>query len=134
MFTIRLGFINFTMYLSVLAVIWEQFCLFVRPIGRAKLQSCREVQSHALGFGTANDFVHVASAWACDIVLPPPDDRPPILLPRPVPGFSTRFHHMEATTTDGAVQVTVRQAFGNEAPYQREGIYLFPAPENAAVS
>jgi Ca-activated chloride channel family protein len=41
---------------------------------------------------------------------------------------------MEATIVDGVVQVTARQAFVNEAPYQREGIYLFPAPENAAVN
>ncbi len=41
---------------------------------------------------------------------------------------------MEANITDGVVQVTARQAFVNEAPYQREGIYLFPAPENAAVN
>lgn len=41
---------------------------------------------------------------------------------------------MEATIVDGVVQVNARQAFVNEAPYQREGIYLFPAPENAAVN
>ncbi len=76
----------------------------------------------------------VASVWACGIVLPPPDDRPPIPRPTPVPGFSIRFRHMEATIVDGVVQVTARQAFVNEAPYQREGIYLFPAPENAAVN
>ncbi len=73
-------------------------------------------------------------AWACGIVVPPPDDRPPIPRPVPVPGFSIRFRHMEANITDGVVQVTARQAFVNEAPYQREGIYLFPAPENAAVN
>ncbi|MFN4180346.1 MAG: VWA domain-containing protein, partial [Armatimonadota bacterium] len=72
--------------------------------------------------------------WACGIVIPSPDDRPPIPRPLPVPGFSIRFRHMEATITDGVVQVTTRQAFVNEAPYQREGIYLFPAPENAAVN
>ena len=76
----------------------------------------------------------VASAWACGIVLPSPDDRPPIPRPIPVPGFSIRFRHMEATIVDGVVQVNARQAFVNEAPYQREGIYLFPAPENAAVN
>ncbi len=76
----------------------------------------------------------VASVWACGIVLPPPDDRPPIPRPTPAPGFSIRFRHMEATVVDGVVQVTARQAFVNEAPYQREGIYLFPAPENAAVN
>ncbi|MEZ8216539.1 Ca-activated chloride channel family protein [Candidatus Fervidibacteria bacterium JGI MDM2 SSWTFF-3-K9] len=75
-----------------------------------------------------------ASVWACGIVLPPPDDRPPIPRPTPVPGFSIRFRHMEATIVDGVVQVNARQAFVNEAPYQREGIYLFPAPENAAVN
>ncbi len=73
-------------------------------------------------------------AWACGIVIPSPDDRPPIPRPLPVPGFSIRFRHMEATITDGVVQVTARQVFVNEAPYQREGIYLFPAPENAAVN
>jgi len=75
-----------------------------------------------------------APVWACGIVLPPPDDRPPIPRPTPVPGFSIRFRHMEATIVDGVVQVNARQAFVNEAPYQREGIYLFPAPENAAVN
>ncbi|MCS7263348.1 MAG: VWA domain-containing protein [Armatimonadetes bacterium] len=72
--------------------------------------------------------------WACGIIVPPPDDRLPIPRPSPVPGFSIRFRHMEANITDGVVQVTARQAFVNEAPYQREGIYLFPAPENAAVN
>lgn len=73
-------------------------------------------------------------AWACGIVVPPPDDRPPIPRPLPVPGFSIKFRHMEANITDGVAQVTARQTFVNEAPYQREGIYLFPAPENAAVN
>ncbi len=41
---------------------------------------------------------------------------------------------MEATITDSVVQVMARQTFVNEAPYQRKGIYLFPAPENAAVN
>jgi hypothetical protein len=45
----------------------------------------------------------------------------------PVPGFSIRFRHMEATIVDGVVQVTARQAFVNEAPYLREGIYLVPS-------
>jgi len=76
----------------------------------------------------------VASVWACGIILPPPDDRPPIPQPMPVPGFSIHFRHMEATIVDGVVQVTAKQAFVNEAPYQREGIYLFPAPENSAVN
>ncbi|MCS7187384.1 MAG: VIT domain-containing protein, partial [Armatimonadota bacterium] len=74
------------------------------------------------------------SVWACGIIVPSPDDRPPIPRPVPVPGFSIRFRHMEANITDGVVQVTARQVFVNEAPYQREGIYLFPAPENAAVN
>jgi Ca-activated chloride channel family protein len=80
------------------------------------------------------NLMAVASVWACGIVLPSPDDRPPIPRPTPVPGFSIRFRHMEATIVDGVVQVTARQAFVNEAPYLREGIYLFPAPENAAVN
>lgn len=41
---------------------------------------------------------------------------------------------MEATITDSVVQLMARQTFVNEAPYQREGIYLFPAPENAAAN
>lgn len=73
-------------------------------------------------------------AWACGVVLPPPDDRPPTPRPAPVPGFSIRFRHMEATVVDGVARVTARQAFVNEAPYQREGIYLFPFPENSAVN
>ncbi|MGQ9727533.1 MAG: VIT domain-containing protein [Candidatus Fervidibacter sp.] len=73
-------------------------------------------------------------AWACGVVLPSPDDRPPIPRPVPVPGFSIRFRYMEATIADGVARVTARQAFVNEVPYQREGIYLFPVPENSAVN
>lgn len=64
------------------------------------------------------------SAFACGIVIPPtPEGR-----------FSILYRRMDATITDGVVKVTANQAFVNETHRQIEGIYLFPAPEDAAVN
>ncbi len=73
------------------------------------------------------------AVWACGIVLPTPDAVRPPFPPTPMPGFSIRFRKVEVTIRDGVAQVQAHQAFVNEAPFQREGIYLFPAPENAAL-
>lgn len=63
-------------------------------------------------------------AFTCGIVIPP----------TPEGQFSIRYRHMEATIKDGVVQVTAEQTFANETKRTLEGIYLFPAPEGAAVN
>ncbi|MCS7223336.1 MAG: VWA domain-containing protein [Armatimonadetes bacterium] len=67
--------------------------------------------------------VTASVASPCGIIVPP----------RPGPSFSLKYRHMKATIADGTVLVEARQAFVNEAPFETEGIYLFPVPDGAAV-
>lgn len=71
-------------------------------------------------------------AAADGIIIPrPPIDRP---IPwREVP-LTIKYHRVAVTIQDQIATTRVDQLFINEAPYQVEGVYMFPLPEDAAIS
>ncbi len=71
-------------------------------------------------------------AEADGIIIPrPPVDRP---IPwREVP-LAIKYHRVTVTIQDQIASTRVDQLFVNEAPYQVEGVYMFPLPEDAAIS
>lgn len=79
----------------------------------------------------------MALAWAPPtaadgIIIPrPPVDRP---IPwREVP-LAIKYHRVSVTIQDQIATTRIDQLFVNEAPYQVEGVYMFPLPEDAAIS
>ncbi|MBN2056682.1 VWA domain-containing protein, partial [bacterium] len=66
------------------------------------------------------------------IIPPPPPHRP--LPPRPPRPLSITYHRVKTTITGQVATVEVDQEFHNHNPWDVEGIYMFPIPENAAVS
>ncbi len=70
-------------------------------------------------------------AHADGIVIPdPPPDIPIVDVP-----FLTIKYHRVTVDIDGPVATThVDQVFVNDAPYEVEGTYIFPLPEEAAIS
>ncbi|MBM3459831.1 MAG: hypothetical protein FJX77_15025, partial [Armatimonadetes bacterium] len=71
-------------------------------------------------------------AAAQGILLPRPV--PPVHLVRPVQPVHIRSQKVTVRLEQGAVRTEVEQAFFNPNSFQVEGTYLFPIPENAAVS
>jgi Mg-chelatase subunit ChlD len=70
-----------------------------------------------------------AGARAQGLILPRP--RPD--LPRP-PALSVRQHRVQVTVNAGTARTEVEQVFVNPTDRVLEGTYLFPLPEDAAVS
>jgi Ca-activated chloride channel family protein len=63
-------------------------------------------------------------------------ERPPRPTPNPtVYGFplSVKDHHVTVSINGPIATTTVDQTFGNSQPYELEGTYVFPLPEDAAV-
>lgn len=71
-------------------------------------------------------------AAADGIIIPtPPIDRP---IPwRDIP-LAIKYHRVDVTITDQVAVTKVDQVFVNEASFAVEGTYIFPLPEDAAVS
>lgn len=71
-------------------------------------------------------------AAADGIIIPvPPRDRP---IPwREIP-LVIKYHRVEVEITDQVATTHVDQVFVNEAMYPVEGTYIFPLPEDAAIS
>jgi Ca-activated chloride channel family protein len=64
------------------------------------------------------------------VILDPPPDVPIVDVP-----FLTIKYHRVTVEVDGPVATTrVDQVFVNDAPYEVEGTYIFPLPEEAAIS
>jgi len=60
---------------------------------------------------------------------PPPD------VPSPdVPYLTIKYHRVTVTIEDQVAITHVDQVFVNDAPYEVEGTYIFPLPEDAAIS
>ncbi|MEJ5199879.1 MAG: VIT domain-containing protein, partial [Anaerolineae bacterium] len=77
-------------------------------------------------------LVAAAPAAADGIIIPiPPPDRP--ISWRAVP-LTIKYHRVTTTITDQVAVTHVDQAFVNDAPYAVEGTYIFPLPEDAAIS
>src|SRR5512142_2657618 len=72
-------------------------------------------------------------AAADGIIVPqPPIDRP--TLPwRNIP-ISVKYHHVDVAIKDQVATTHVDQVFVNNAGFAVEGTYMFPLPEDAAIS
>ncbi len=69
----------------------------------------------------------VASADGFIIPVPPPHVEV-------VPDLAVRYHHVQVTIEDQVAQTHIDQVFFNDSPYELEGTYIFPLPEEAAIS
>ena len=66
------------------------------------------------------------------VIVDPPPDRPNLTW-RDVP-LSIKYHQVDVTIKDQVATTRVDQVFVNDAPFQVEGTYIFPLPEDAAIS
>ena len=69
-------------------------------------------------------------AWADGIIIP----KPPPHLPRVWPELTIKYHHVQVAINDQVATTRVDQVFLNEADFPVEGTYIFPLPEEAAIS
>lgn len=78
-------------------------------------------------------FAHPVSADGF-IIPQPPIDRPGPVIPwRDIP-LTVKYHRVTVTIENQVATTKVDQLFVNDADYAVEGAYLFPLPEDAAVS
>ncbi len=77
-------------------------------------------------------FLSTAGAAQADgIIIPdPPPDVPPI----EVPNLAVKYHRVEVTIDDQVATTEIDQVFVNDSEWELEGIYIFPLPEEAAIS
>jgi Ca-activated chloride channel family protein len=73
----------------------------------------------------------LAPAYADGIIIPEPP--PPHIPPQPAP-LAIKYHRVDVTIEDQVATTHVDQVFVNEAGYDIEGTYIFPLPEEAAIS
>lgn len=70
-------------------------------------------------------------------VIPPPDARPPRDRRPPMLRDScmkVEKHAVNTTITDGTAVTNIEQVFRNQYPHRIEGTYIFPLPDDVAVS
>jgi Ca-activated chloride channel family protein len=65
------------------------------------------------------------------VILDPPPDRPALKLDE---ALAIRYHHVDVTIYDQVATTRVDQAFFNDLTWTAEGTYIFPLPEEAAVT
>jgi len=76
-------------------------------------------------------LAQTGAALADGIIIPiPPPDHPI----RPIPMLSIKYHRVSVTIEDQVATTAVDQVFVNESDYELEGTYIFPLPEEAAIS
>jgi len=71
------------------------------------------------------------TAYADGIIIPDPPPHVPITQ---VPNLTIKYHRVRVTIENQVATTHVDQVFVNEAPYEMEGTYIFPLPEEAAIS
>jgi len=71
------------------------------------------------------------TAHADGIIIPDPPPHVPITQ---VPNLTIKYHRVRVTIENQVATTHVDQVFVNEAPYEMEGTYIFPLPEEAAIS
>jgi Ca-activated chloride channel family protein len=74
-------------------------------------------------------FAWQATVSADGFIIPVP---PPPL--RVVPDLAVKYHRVEVTIQDQVARTQIDQVFLNDSPYELEGTYIFPLPEEAAIS
>ncbi len=70
-------------------------------------------------------------AYADGVVIVEP---PPGVLPTEAPNLVVKYHRVEVHISDQVATTEVDQVFLNDTRYDLEGIYIFPLPEEAAIS
>ena len=60
--------------------------------------------------------------------------RPPPHVVEPVPDLTVKYHRVQVTIQDQVARTDIDQVFINDSPYELEGTYIFPLPEDAAIS
>jgi Ca-activated chloride channel family protein len=73
----------------------------------------------------------VGAAYADGIIIPDPPPHVPIT---EVPNLTIKYHRVRVIIENQVATTHVDQVFVNEAPYEMEGTYIFPLPEDAAIS
>jgi Ca-activated chloride channel family protein len=92
----------------------------------------------ALSF-ISNLVFNPTPAYADGIIIPePPICEPPCPIPPPppheVPYLTVEFHRVNVTIDNQVATTRIDQVFRNDSPWSLEGTYIFPLPENAAIS
>jgi len=75
-------------------------------------------------------LVPASPTWADGIIIP----KPPPHLPQVWPELTIKYHRVQVAITDQVATTRVDQVFLNEADFPVEGTYIFPLPEEAAIS
>ena len=70
-------------------------------------------------------------AQADGVIIPEP---PPHVPPVRVPNLTIKYHRVTVTIDNQVATTKIDQVFVNESPYDVEGTYIFPLPEDAAIS
>jgi len=70
-----------------------------------------------------------ANARADGFIIPVPPPRVTV-----VPDLAVKYHRVEVTIQDQVAQTHIDQVFVNDSPYELEGTYIFPLPEEAAIA
>jgi Ca-activated chloride channel family protein len=73
----------------------------------------------------------MGTSRADGIIIPEPPPHIPIT---EVPNLTIKYHRVRVTIGDQVATTHVDQVFVNEARYEMEGTYIFPLPEEAAIS
>jgi Ca-activated chloride channel family protein len=76
-------------------------------------------------------LVPSVTAWADGIIIPEPPPDVPIV---DVPYLTIKYHRVTVTIEDQVATTHVDQVFVNEGRFEVEGTYIFPLPEEAAIS
>lgn len=50
------------------------------------------------------------------------------------PDLAVKYHRVQVTIKDQVAYTAIDQVFLNDSPYELEGMYIFPLPEDAAIS
>ena len=90
----------------------------------------------AFGITTARaDGIIIPDPPICiDGPCPPPPCPGPELCPPPTASLAIRYHHVTVTIKDQVAVTHVDQVFYNPNSWQVEGTYIFPIPQDAAVT
>ena len=70
-------------------------------------------------------------AQADGVIIPEP---PPHVPPVRVPNLTIKYHRVTVTIDNQVATTKIDQVFVNESPYDVEGTYIFPLPEDASIS
>ena len=64
------------------------------------------------------------SSLADGFIIPPPE----------FPPLSVKYHHVDVTVDNQVATTRVDQVFVNKSPFQMEGDYIFPLPDDVSIS